>query len=631
MLESNWINEYLEKSSFNVFENANRYIGPTGLLTYIAERSLYSLVNEVIPKPLLDLHLKGLIYIHKLPYSLFIPYCCGHSIVRVLKKGIRSVTVYARPAKHLDTYVDHIVNYLITQQHYFSGAQAFSAIELYGGVFVKNDKLTYRDVKQSIQRLIYNLNFPSRTGMQTPFTNFTLILDASKKRLNTEHAIIGGVELDASLNCYLDEAVMIVKALTEVHYEGDRFGRPFTFPILTYMTSSKILYEDSELMESIFKAAAYKGVGYWLNTNIVDPDMSYAMCCRLNIDLKELKPIFKLSKSDIDNLNESILNMYLKSRGIWSLPDVTGSTTVITINIPRLVLESKSDDNKFYELLDRVLEVVRDGLIWFRNRYCRLASKYRDFYSMPLDYVPEVFQLNSSFFNTFGVIGLPEAAAIMGGDSKLWFEGSYNNWMLATDWMSKVVRYIVDKARIWSIEYNTPFNVEEVPGESAAAKLASNDLAYYPELSMYLPDANEPIYSTSIAPYYGPLDLIDRVKIEEKVQGLFTGGVMMHIFLNEEPDPEALAKFTKRLSIHSRLIYWSYTPALSICTRCGWRDIGIVFECPKCGAETEVWSRIIGYYRPLKNWNEARRSEFLNRRHYGYEDIYGWFKEVKSN
>ena len=223
----------------------------------------------------------------------------------------------------------------------------------------------------------------------------------------------------------------------------------------------------------------------------------------------------------------------------------------------------------------------------------------------------------SSHFNTIGILGLPEAAAIYFQDPLLWKEGSRRDWLRATELMKKMVEYAVSYARKWMRETGVPWNVEEVPGESAAAKLALKDLKRYPELTEYLSDPENPIYSTSIAPYYGALELPDRIEIEARVQKVFTGGVMMHIFLGEEPDPEALAKLVKRL-IQTDLVYWSFTPAITVCKHCMKTFTGLYTRCPRCGSEdVEIWSRIIGYYRPLKNWNPYRKKEFWTRKHYG--------------
>ena len=619
------VESYLRRSSFDVLENANRYPGPSGLLNYVAEKALDELVSSEVPSEFMKLHFSGYVHIHKLPLSLFIPYCSGHSIKRVLTKGLRTPTIHAAPAKHLDTFADHVTNYLVTMQHYFSGAQALSAVELYAGAFIRADGLDYTGVKQNVQRVVFNLNFPSRAGLQTPFTNFTVVLDASERLLGEQAVLAGGSA--GELGTYLDEAKLFLRALAEVLESGDVSGAPFTFPIPTVMTTSKEIYSDPELFTAIFNTAAKRGSFYWLNTNVVNPDTTYAMCCRINIDVDEISrsvrhgSVMRLSelRREVGEVREKLVQLVekLEPGGVWSIPDVTGSLAVVTINLPRLVLESGSDDGAFYEGLYTMLEKVRKVLKWFRERYMRLARKYPEFYSMPLMYVPEVFAEGATtYFSTVGIIGLPEASAIMQQNTDLWLSSSSRSRREAADWMRRVVELIVRAVREWSISDYAPYNVEEVPGESAAARLAQADAEHYPEVLDYLPDPTSPIYSTSIVPYYADVGMSERVHLEAKVQKYFTGGVMLHLFLNEEPDPEALAKLTRRLS-GTELIYWSYTPALTICRNCGYRSVGAAWVCPRCGSETEVWSRIVGYYRPVKNWNPARRREFRQRVHYG--------------
>ncbi|AEH25406.1 anaerobic ribonucleoside-triphosphate reductase [Pyrococcus yayanosii] len=490
------IQEYASWSNLDVLENANRYPGPTGFFAYVMEEALKESIL-LIPKGGREAHFSGDIYIHKLPYSLYIPYCTGHSTARLLEKGLKTPTIASRPARHFDTYVDHIANYLITMQHHFSGAQALSSVEWYAGPFIRKDGLDRRKIRQQIQRLVYNLNYPSRVGMQTPFTNFTVTLDTPKKMLEGDHAVYDGKKLEP-LGEYEREAKEFFIALT-------------------------------------------------------------------------------------------------------------------TVNLPRLALKARGDDDRFWEEYERILETVKMTTDWFRERYVRLITNYRQMYQMIHLYLEE---FPSSHFNTIGILGLPEAAVIYLNEPELWTEGSRRGWLKAAEVMKEMVEFATAKAREWMRKTGTPWNVEEVPGESAAAKLAIRDLREFPELKEYLSDPENSIYSTSVAPYYGSLELADRIRIEEKVQRSFTGGVMMHIFLGEEPDPEALAKLTKRL-MKTDLVYWSYTPAVTVCNDCKFSTTGLHTHCPRCGSENvEIWSRIIGYYRPLRNWNPFRKKEFWMRRHY---------------
>lgn len=307
----------------------------------------------------------------------------------------------------------------------------------------------------------------------------------------------------------------------------------------------------------------------------------------------------------------------VRKGGMWALPDITGSVGVVTINLPRLTLASGGDDDRFFEGLEEALELAKEGLDWMRRRYCELARSHSAIYMMPAEYIPEVFLLGGSpFFSTVGLIGLPEAAAIMAGDPKLWLEPSSRELREAVEFMRKVLRHVVGKAREWSMSVGYPFNVEEVPGEAAAIRLASKDLAKYPDASEYILHDGVAFYSSSIAPYYADLDLAERIELESSLQKHFTGGVIMHIFLGEEPDPEALAKLVRKLTYNTELVYWSFTPAISVCPRCGWKATGLYRYCPKCGEAAEVWSRVIGYYRPLKNWYPMRAKEFWTRKHY---------------
>jgi len=374
-----------------------------------------------------------------------------------------------------------------------------------------------------------------------------------------------------------------------------------------------MLWDDPEIFEAVFETAAKRGSFYWLNTNVVDPDGSYAMCCRINIDKNELKFAFSV-QSEEERLKEIEKQRF---GGLWAMPDVTGSIQVTTINLPRLALEAK-DENEFWELYEKKLYYIKEVEDWFRERYINLIRNYKEMYKFFHDYL---WDFPKSHFNTIGIIGLPEAAAILMNNPDLWFEGSRKDWLEAAKLMQKMVKFAVKYAREWMKLEGTPWNVEEVPGESAAAKLAIKDLEKFPELVNYLDDPSNPIYSTSVAPYYGALELADRIKIEEMVQGEFTGGVMMHIFLGEQPEPEALASLTKKI-LKTKIVYWSFTPAITVCNECKSSFTGLYRRCPKCGSENvDVWSRIIGYYRPLKNWNPFRKKEFWRRRHYQVEYI----------
>lgn len=610
--------KYGRRNDFKVLENANQNPGPTGFFSFLAEGVLNEIAKEVIPSNIYRLHESGIIYIHKLPFSIYIPYCTGHNLASLLKKGLKTPTVISRPARHFDTFVDHVGNYLVTMQHYFTGAQALSSVEWYAGPFIRKDGVTYKQIKQHVQRLLFNLNYPTRIGLQTPFTNFTVSLNAPKKTLDSVKAFYGGEEVDC-LGAYEEEAKSFFKALAELYLEGDSIGQPFTFPIPTLMASSRWIWDDPEIHDLVFKVASKRGSFYWLNTRVVDPDATYAMCCRLNIQIREFEHAYGNSKftlslkKDLEEVREEYWKIMERQKfgGLWAMPDSTGSVNVVDVNLPRLALEFKKEESRFWEAYDEVLASVRSSLIWFRTRYLELIRSFPDMYVMISEYLP---QFPITHFNTIGLIGLPEAAAIMMQEPKLWLEGSEHDWLVATDLMKRIVEHSVNRAREWMREDQIPWNVEEVPGESAASKLAITDLRAHPELAEYLPA--EPLYSTSVVPYYAEVELDTRVLLESRVQKYFTGGVMMHVFLGEEPDHEALSELTKKI-MNTDIVYWSYTPAVTCCKKCKKSFTGLYNKCPSCGSEEiDVWSRIVGYYRPLRNWNPYRRKEFYHRHHY---------------
>ncbi|MEM4748374.1 MAG: anaerobic ribonucleoside triphosphate reductase, partial [Thermosphaera sp.] len=340
------LKEYISWNSLEVNENANRYMGPGSFFAWLLEERIKQESIELLPKKIARAHASGLIYIHKLPHSVYIPYCTGHSLSRLLRKGLKTPTVISRPARHLDTFVDHIANYLTTMQHYFTGAQAFSSVEWYAGPFIKADNPSDRALKQQIQRLLFNLNYPTRTGLQTPFTNFTVTMNAPRKMIEGDRAVYSGVEAGV-LGEYEEEAKRFFKAFAQILLEGDSVGQPFTFPIPTLMTTAKWIWEDSEIHELVFKVASKRGSFYWLNTRLVDPDATYAMCCRLNIQTNEFKYLangksYSLTsiKKDVEEAREDFWRKIERQRfgGLWAMPDVTGSVNVIDVNLPRIAL-----------------------------------------------------------------------------------------------------------------------------------------------------------------------------------------------------------------------------------------------------------------------------------------------------
>ncbi|UXD21551.1 ribonucleoside-triphosphate reductase [Ignicoccus pacificus DSM 13166] len=595
--------------------NSNEYQGPNKLLLEAAERYFWEhVVEEVMPKDMMSAHREGVVYVHKLPQSVFLPYCNGNDYSRVLKKGLRTPTIVAGPARRYQVAMAHAANFLAMMQQYWTGAQAYGSLELWVAPFIAKEHLSDDDIKQGIQTLYYELNLPWRPGMQTPFTNITVTYTESKYILD-QPAIIGGASTGDLLGDFLDEARRWLIQLGKVLQRGDALRQPFTFPIPTLMPTAKDFYNDPELFDAIFGTAAKMGSYYWLNSKVIDPDSAFAMCCRYVVKKDDVNKALRggLRLKSLEEQRKEELERLAKGRlgGTWAIPDITGSIGVVTVNLPRVALDARGDVETFFQILEERTELVAKWLSWWRAHYLRLMRSYKDFYSMVWEYSPE---WTKTHFNTIGAIGMPEAAAILMDDPEVWTSEDIGAKEKAVELMDKMIKRMADVASRLTVEWGEPFNVEEVPGETAAAKLFMNDLRHYPEVRKFVPEGVD-MYSTSVVPYYDHgITLWQRIRWEGRVQQRFTGGVMMHIFLGEQPDPEALARLTQKI-MDAGVVYWSYTPALSVCEN-GHKTVGLYTRCPRCGAKTEIWSRIIGYYRPVSNWNPFRQKEFRMRTHY---------------
>lgn len=1036
--------EYMQMKDWEVQENANTNLSYSNFMNFLYGKLLKrkDVLNVYLHSDSVEMHFNGDLHIHKLPHSLWIPYCCGWSMERILKRGLKTPNIISRPARHFDTAVAHMANFFFMGAQEWTGAQAISAFDLFVAPFVRNDSLDYRRIKQILQGMLFELNYPARAGYQSPFTNITLVMDTSKDILEGR-AYIGG-EVKGKLGDYVSEALMVDKALFELYLEGDSIGQPFTFPIPTIMLTRNFDWNGrrwGELTDLIFEALARRGTAYLLNGYASNVEAIYSMClhpseyilvkdkskvslltmaelfekyvgeelgdgwyttktdvyavslnpetyklewtkirrlfklksrkmaiirtrdgrkvkatlshpfvvytreglkiklakdikkgdlilvaksssifdknnvvlvdglgevdeelaffiglfiaegnyikldeksskryrkdklfngryysgiqltlnknekdlvewvfefiikrygtipkirydkrwsnvvyiliynhvlttamirngvggksenkripwfiwnspkkvirafidgllegdgykkdlelhinnerlakeislmlnliglpatirirkdsqmvrithihgrsskkmryvrdtifnrvprcivqthsgmsyhkgnysiitlikhkaltkeaekiinsdfsvipvsnveiidlateqefidieleknhlfvhslgtithncCRLTIDTSKLsKQYFSLKISPMmlkNDGNEDEIEEYLKSNrhayGIWALPDATGSIGVVTLNMPRLALLSKGEWDLFEELLYSRMSIARKVLLTWRKRY----EKNLKVGLMPLTrlYLGHL----RNHFNTFGIIGLPEAAANFMRDPMVWNEESERNMIEAVSIMKRMVSLVRKKAEEWEKIDGYLYNVEEIPGESTGYRLARIDAKMFREEyrrgEILIPsDGTAYFYSNSIIPYYAEVPIYKRAQWEGEVQQEFTGGVMMHIFLYESPDPKALKNLIYRIVTNTKVVYFSITPTIAVCRKCGWRAIGIYSKCPKCGGNIDLWSRIVGYYRPVKNWNIGKKAEFRLRAQYGSKGI----------
>ena len=617
--------DYMKRASWDVYENANMNISYSNFRNFLFDRLLKKpeILSAYLPPAAVKDHINGEVHIHKLPDSLFIPYCIGWSFSRILRKGLITPTIISKPANHLDTAIAHLTNFFFFGSQEYTGAQAASGFDVFLAPFVRHDNLSFDKVKQAIQHMLFNLNYPARAGFQSPFTNITIVMDTSKHYLK-EKAIIGGKILSDTLEDYLEEALMIDKALFELLLEGDAKNQPFTFPIPTIMITRNFDWNGrrwGELTDLIFEALARRGSAYLLNGYSSNVEALYAMCCRLTLDTSRLNNNgFKLQFSPISkNVDFDEIEEYLtKNRqafGIWALPDATGSLGVVTLNMPRLAALSKGEWDIFEDLLYSKMENARKVMLTWRKRYA--ASLQAGFMPISRIYLGHF----RNHFNTFGIIGLPEAAANFMRDDKLWRECERRRIIESVSVMKKMVSIVRKKAEEYEREDGYLYNVEEIPGESTGYRLAKLDMALFKEEwrkgEIFIPsDGIAPFYSNSIIPYYADVSIGERAKWEGEVQQEFTGGVMMHIFLQESPDPKALKSLIQKIAMNTKVVYFSITPTIAVCRKCGWTAIGLFDKCPKCGGQVDLWSRIVGYYRPVKSWNVGKKAEFKLRVQY---------------
>lgn len=616
--------KYLADMDWEKFENANHNVSYSNFRNYLFEKLVETpeTLKSYLPPRSVEMHYRGDIHIHKLPDSLWIPYCAGWSYKKILQLGLKTPTIVSSPAKHFDTAVAHLTNFFFMGAQEWTGAQAVSAFDLYVAPFVKHDGLDYVRVKQILQGMLFELNYPARAGYQSPFTNITLVLDTSKDMLEGE-AILGGRRA-GSLGDYIDEAVLVNKALFELYASGDALGQPFTFPIPTIMLTKNFDWNGrrwGELTDLIFETLARKGSAYLLNGYSSNVEALYAMCCRLTIDVNHV-----VSKSNgffslrLDKASQSdALERFLKSKdnsrtyGIWALPDATGSIGVVTLNMPRLAHLSGGDWGTFEELLSSLLDGARRVLLAWRERYG--ASLRAGMMPLTKVYLGHL----DHHFNTIGVIGLPEAAANFMRNPKLWFDGSSREMREAIAIEKKMVSTIRRYAEEFEEKDGYLYNVEEVPGESTGYKLAMLDSELFKEElkrgDILIPsDGQSPFYSNSIVPYYADVPIYQRALWEGEVQQEFTGGVMMHLFLHEQPDPKALKNLVYKIATNTKVVYFSITPTITVCRKCGKSTTGYVDTCPHCGSsDLDHWSRIVGYYRPVRQWNPGKKAEFKLR------------------
>jgi ribonucleoside-triphosphate reductase len=588
------VDHYIQKSDWKVNENSNMSYSLQGLNNYISSdvTSEYWL-NSIYPPEIRSAHKTGSIHIHDL--SLLSVYCVGWDLQDLLRQGFKGVAgkVESSPPKHLRSALGQIVNFFYTLQGEAAGAQAVSNFDTLLAPFVRYDRLDYPEIKQALQEFIFNINIPTRVGFQTPFTNITMDLYVPSI-LKDQPVIVGGIDRAETYGDFQPEMDLINRAFAEVMMEGDAKGRVFSFPIPTYNITADFDWDNPNL-EPLWKMTGRYGIPYF--SNFVNSDMSpedaRSMCCRLRLDNRELLK---------------------RGGGLFGANPLTGSIGVVTINLPRIGYVSKIKTEFYANLIEQIqlavksLSIKRKVLEKFTENHLYPYSKF---------YLRDVKNGTGRYwknhFSTIGIIGMNEACVNFLGEDITTEHGQ--------QFSLEVMDFIRDYLSNVQQESGEIFNLEATPAEGTSYRLAMLDKKNYPEIIC----ANDADFNNGASPYYTnssqlPVnytdDIFETLRLQDELQAKYTGGTVLHIFLGEQvSDNEAIKSMVRKIAANYRLPYFTLTPTFSICPSHGYLA-GEQHCCSICNLETEVYSRVVGYLRPVKQWNSGKVAEYGDRKTY---------------
>ncbi|OPZ60729.1 MAG: Anaerobic ribonucleoside-triphosphate reductase [Deltaproteobacteria bacterium ADurb.Bin510] len=586
------IDQYLTKIDWKVNENSNMAFSLQGLNNYLSsEISKIYWLNKIYPREIREAHADGDFHLHDL--NLLSVYCVGWDLYDLLLKGFKGATgkVESRPAKHFRTALGQVVNFFYTLQGEAAGAQAFSSFDTLLAPFIRYDGLDYHQVKQALQEFIFNINVPTRVGFQTPFTNVTMDLRVPTFYRN-QGVVIGGEIQDVTYGEFQEEMDLFNRAFMEVMAEGDAAGRVFTFPIPTYNITADFDWDNPNL-ESLWRMTAKYGIPYFSNfiNSDMSPDDARSMCCRLRIDNRELNK---------------------RGGGLFGSNPLTGSIGVVTINMPRLGYLSKSRED-FLERLGHLIELASSSLEIKR----KVLERYTDGNLYPytryyLSGIKDRFgEYWKNHFSTIGIVGMNEACLnLLGHDI-----GSDEGRQFALD----VADFI--RAKLVELQERTGnnYNFEATPAEGTSYRLARMDKAKYADIICANEDAcragGEPFYTnSSLLPVNYSDDVFEVLDLQDELQARYTGGTVIHLYAGEQvDDAEVIKRLVRNICSNYKLPYFSFSPTFSVCENHGYLS-GEHEVCPHCGDVTEVYSRVVGYLRPVAQWNNGKKEEFKLRK-----------------
>jgi ribonucleoside-triphosphate reductase len=593
------IDQYLGKSDWQVNENSNMAYSLQGLNNYISsEISKTYWLNKIYPPEIRDTHIYGDFHIHDL--NILSIYCVGWDLQDLLLKGFQGASgkVESKPAKHFRSILGQIVNFFYTLQGEAAGAQAFSDFDTLLAPFIRYDRLTYKEVKQAIQEFIFNINVPTRVGFQTPFTNITMDLKVPDNYINVP-VIIGGKLKDATYGDFQKEMNILNKAFLEVLSEGDAKGRVFTFPIPTYNITKNFEWDNTNL-KLLWQVTAKYGIPYF--SNFVNSDMSAedarSMCCRLRLDLRKLEK---------------------RGGGLFGANPLTGSIGVVTLNMPRLGFISKNE-NEFIQHLQKLMLLAKESLEIKRKVLEKFTE--RDLYPYTKFYLRNMRkrfkQYWKNHFSTIGLIGMNEASINLLGVNIAHKRGK--------DFALRVLDFMRNKILEFQRETGNNYNLEATPAEGTSYRLAKIDKEKFPHIIC----ANEEEYNRAAKAFYTnstqlPVnysdDVFEVLDLQDDIQTKYTGGTVLHIYVGERiTDAESVKNLIRKICENYHLPYFTITPTFSICPTHGYLS-GEYQVCPKCKMKCEVYSRVVGYLRPLNQWNEGKKEEFKMRKTFKIDGV----------
>ena len=578
------VDQYVKVEDWRVKENSTVTYSVGGLiLSNSGAITANYWLSEIYDDEVANAHRNADIHLHDL--SMLTGYCAGWSLKQLIQEGLGGVPgkITSKPASHLSSLCNQMVNFLGIMQNEWAGAQAFSSFDTYLAPFVKVDNLTYEETKQCVESFVFGVNTPSRWGTQAPFSNITLdwVCPAD---LRDQPAIVGGREMDFTYGDCKREMDMVNKAFIEIMIEGDANGRGFQYPIPTYSITSDFDWSETENNRLLFEMTSKYGTPYFSNyiNSDMEPSDVRSMCCRLRLDLRELRK---------------------KSGGFFGSGESTGSVGVVTINMPRLAYLA-SDEVDFYRRLDHLMDVAARSLKTKREVITRLlnAGLY--------PYTKRYLGTFENHFSTIGLVGMNEACLNAG-----WLRVDLTHEP-AQAFTKDVLNHMRDRLSDYQEKYGDLYNLEATPAESTTYRFAKHDKEQFPDI-VTANDQGKPYYTNSShLPVGFTDDIFSALDVQDELQTLYTSGTVFHAFLGEKlPDWKAAATLVRKIAENYKLPYYTLSPTYSVCKNHGY-IAGEVYECPCCHEETEVYSRITGYYRPVKNWNDGKSQEFADRVEY---------------